>query len=126
MKCKHKHLKKSLSCKMCYYKNKNRKRGYHWSEDAKEKRLAEKNPNWHGDGVTYIQLHVCVASRLKRPSKCPKCKRKNYLDLANKGIYDRNLKNWEWLCRRCHMKKDGRLSIMKQKGQKKDWSLYKS
>jgi len=30
-------------------------------------------------------------------------------DLANKGTYDRKLKNWEWLCRKCHMIKDGRM-----------------
>ena len=30
-------------------------------------------------------------------------------DLANKGIYNRNFDNWEWLCRKCHMLSDGRL-----------------
>jgi len=35
------------------------------------------------------------------------------MDLANKGIYDRNPDNWEWLCRKCHMTKDGRVNMNK-------------
>lgn len=55
-------------------------------------------------------LHVYVARRLEKPSVCADCKAIPPRDLANKGVYDRDLKNWEWLCRRCHMLKDGRLA----------------
>jgi hypothetical protein len=70
--------------------------------------LAEKNGMWRGDNVGYASLHIWVAKRKKKPIVCNKCKKSPPYDLANKGIYNRKLKNWEWLCRRCHMKKDGR------------------
>lgn len=46
---------------------------------------------------------------MSKPDLCPKCHIRPAIDLANKGIYDRNLSNWEWLCRKCHMESDGRL-----------------
>lgn len=71
---------------------------------------AENNKNWKGSSVKYGALHTWVKRRIVKPDVCPKCKeKKSILDLANKGIYDRNLNNWEYLCRKCHMETDGRL-----------------
>ena len=82
-------------------------------EDRKkcsENKLAEKNPMWKGDAVGRGALHTWIRKRKPRLPFCEECKQpKTWLDLANKGTYDRNLKNWEWLCRRCHMTKDGRI-----------------
>jgi len=72
-------------------------------------KLAENNPMWRGESVGMHQLHTWVKSRIPKPKKCECCKEVPPYDLANKGIYDRNLKNWEWLCRKCHMTKDGRI-----------------
>lgn len=71
---------------------------------------SEKNPMWKGDAAGLDALHIWVAKRLPRPKLCSDCGVKPPLDLANKGVYDRSLENWEWLCRRCHMVKDGRLT----------------
>jgi len=84
-----------------------------------ETKLAEKNPMWVGDSVKYFPLHKWVKSRLPKPALCNMCKKVPPLDLANKGIYNRDLCNWEWLCRRCHMLSDGRMNNLKQYGQKK-------
>lgn len=72
-------------------------------------KLEEKNPMWKGDKVGYSKLHEWIKSRIEKPKLCPKCKKRNTHDLANKGVYDRNLENWEWLCRKCHMDSDGRM-----------------
>lgn len=72
-------------------------------------RIGEKNPIWKGDKVGIPSLHMWVKRRKKKPELCVRCRKEKPRDLANKGVYDRNLKNWEWLCRRCHMQKDGRL-----------------
>jgi hypothetical protein len=77
-------------------------------------RMGEGNPNWTGDNVGDKGLHRWVERRLKKPKKCECCKKNKPYDLANKGVYDRNLENWEWLCRKCHMTKDGRLNNLKQ------------
>lgn len=76
--------------------------------NASESKIEEKNPMWKGDSVGYAALHEWVTSRMPSPGVCEDCGKKSRLDLANKGKYDRNLDNWEWLCRMCHMKKDGR------------------
>jgi len=48
--------------------------------------------------------------KLTKPKLCQDCKKKPPYDLANiSQEYKRDLSDWEWLCRKCHMKKDGRL-----------------
>ena len=76
---------------------------------------AEKNGNWKGDKVGYVQLHTWVKRRISKPELCFSCKDRPPLDLANiTGIYSRALDNWTWLCRRCHMLSDGRMKNLKQ------------
>ena len=102
----------SLSCS---YKS---KIGYTHTEETKQLqskvKLGNKNPNWKGNNVGYNALHRFVERRLRKPKFCQNCKKVPPYDLANKGIYNRELKNWWWLCRHCHMKIDGRLKNLKQ------------
>jgi len=83
-------------------------------KDSSQRMMAENNPNWKGDKVGLNGLHIWLKRRLKKPKNCQKCKINNVYDLANKGIYDRNFNNWEWLCRKCHMKSDGRIDKLSQ------------
>ena len=71
----------------------------------------KKNPNWAGDKVGYSALHGWIKYRILKSDCCEKClKRSDKLDLANiSQKYKRDLDDWEWLCRRCHMIKDGRM-----------------
>lgn len=84
-------------------------RGKFVSEKTKAKMRGSNNPQWAGDKVGYISLHAWVRRRLIKPELCPTCNLRPAYDLANKGVYDRNLDNWEYLCRKCHMIKDGRM-----------------
>jgi hypothetical protein len=55
-----------------------------------------------------------VAKRLLKPLLCVDCKKLPSYDLANiSQNYSRDLSDWEWLCRKCHMTKDGRLENFK-------------
>lgn len=88
----------------------------HSAETLKRMRTIKKgenNPNWKGDKVGYDGVHAHIKTVLKKTKVCNECKLKKPLDLANKGVYNRNVVNWEWLCRRCHMLKDGRLEAFK-------------
>lgn len=73
------------------------------------------NSNWRGDNLTLQGLHKWVRGAKPKPKLCEKCKIKPPLDLANispvfnQETYTRDLKNWWWLCRSCHMIIDGRL-----------------
>jgi hypothetical protein len=72
------------------------------------------NSNWKGNNVGYNALHKWVKQNLIKPKVCQSCFLSKPFDLANKGIYDRNLNNWWWLCRKCHMIIDGRLERLKK------------
>lgn len=77
-------------------------------------KIGEKNPAWKGDEVSYAPLHIWVRRYLKRPKKCPVCLKRKKLEVANKsGKYLRDLKDWKWICRRCHQKEDGRLDAFR-------------
>jgi hypothetical protein len=81
---------------------------------AKENR-GEKNGMWKGEGVGYGALHEYVKSHLTQPLNCEKCGLPKKLDLANRsGDYKRDLRDWEYLCRKCHMENDGRLAKMRK------------
>lgn len=76
----------------------------------------EQNGQWKGDNVGYIALHAWVKRRLVNPEVCERCNKKDKkLDLANiSNKYLRRLDDWEWLCRKCHMEKDGRMFNLTQ------------
>lgn len=108
--------KKSFSNHMRWHKGLMDKASY------KGINLAEKNGNWVGNTIRSMpNLHIWVRGRLKEPSVCPKCnEQKKKLDLANKnGLYTRDLNNWNYLCRSCHMKEDGRLEALHSKEKRK-------
>lgn len=74
------------------------------------------NPNWKGDQIrSNSALHTWIRRNYPKPDLCQMCKQKPPYDLANKSntynaeTYNRDIKNWEWLCRQCHMLKDGRM-----------------
>jgi hypothetical protein len=78
-------------------------------------KIMEKNPQWKGDKVGYDALHGWIRHHKPKPELCERCKAKPPRDLANiSGKYLRDINDFEWLCRKCHMEKDGRL---------KDWVI---
>ena len=77
-------------------------------------KMEEKNPSWKGNSVGYTALHNWIKSRLPKPVSCSNCGKKKAIDLANiSQKYKRDLFDWEWLCRSCHMIKDGRMAILR-------------
>lgn len=87
-------------------------------ETASKRQMGENNGSWKGDKVKYAGLHMWVRARLPKPDVCDICRKDPPRDLANKGVYDRDLQNWEWLCRRCHMWSDGRMTQLIENGLK--------
>lgn len=67
------------------------------------------NTNWKGDNVSYRALHGYIQRHKKKPEFCECCKKNKPSDLANiSGEYKRDINDFEWLCRDCHMQKDNR------------------
>lgn len=73
--------------------------------------IGSKNGQWKGKKAGYSALHAWVKRHLNPTKLCQLCNKVPPYDLANiSQEYKRDLKDWEWLCRKCHMKKDGRLT----------------
>ncbi|HJT49800.1 MAG TPA: NUMOD3 domain-containing DNA-binding protein [Nitrososphaeraceae archaeon] len=65
------------------------------------------HPLFKGDYVGKHALHDFVRKRLPIPALCEICNIVPPRDLANvTGKYHRELSNWKYLCRGCHMKLD--------------------
>ena len=77
----------------------------------KGQKMGNKNGMWKGDKVGYFSLHEWVRIHKPKPESCEICKLVKGLEIANiSQEYKRDLSDWEWICRRCHMQKDGRLA----------------
>jgi len=78
-------------------------------------KMNEKNSQWKGDKVKYISLHNWTRRHKPQPELCENCKEFPPYDLANiSGNYKRDINDFEWLCRRCHMNKDGRIKNLRR------------
>lgn len=84
----------------------------------------EKHWNWKGDTVKYGSLHDYLKYHFSKFNKCFQCNEIKNLDLDNiSQKYKRELSDWEWLCRRCHMIKDGRMEKLIINNKKRVLSL---
>lgn len=78
--------------------------------NLKKECIGEKNHNWTGDNVSYEGLHLWIKRHKPKSDKCEHCGKNGKLDAANlSGKYKRDIKDFRWLCRKCHMKIDGRI-----------------
>ena len=100
-------------CKSC--SNRDRAGKYKWSESAKENRKGSGNPKWAGDMVSFRGLHSWVRRSKPKTVFCERCGNVPPFDVANiSGHYHRDINDFEWLCRSCHMNDDGRKGNLKQ------------
>lgn len=88
--------------------------GKHLSKEIRKKiglaQFGEKNPRWKGDKISNRTLHEWIRKYKSKPDLCEECKEIPPIDVANiSGKYKRDIKDYRWLCRSCHMKSDGRL-----------------
>lgn len=69
---------------------------------------------WKGDKAGYVAIHKWVIRNKPCDGKCEMCGEYKKLDAANiSQKYYRSINDFEWLCRKCHMKKDRRHNFRK-------------
>jgi len=76
-------------------------------------KLGNKNPIWKGDKVGYPGIHAFIRRHKPKPAACEICYKITRLDLANchpSGEYTRNINDYRYICRKCHMTTDGRIN----------------
>ena len=79
-----------------------------------DSKMGAKNPQWK-ENPLYRTLHHWVRRNKPKVTKCENCKEKKKLEVANvSGKYKRDVNDYQWLCRSCHMKSDGRFKNLKQ------------
>lgn len=77
--------------------------------------IGSKNGQWKGNDVSQKALHDYIKYHFENPGKCEICGSTKFVELSNKSnLYFREFKDWEWVCRRCHMTKDGRINNLRQ------------
>lgn len=108
-----------MICDCCNFKSDNKKsisnhKRMHKGKTNKGKHIniGEKNGMWKGDLISKKgTLHEWIRNHKPKPKYCEDCKIKDPFDLANiSQKYLRDINDFEWLCRSCHMQKDGRLN----------------
>jgi len=98
--------------------------GKHHSEESRRKmsenslkKYGEKNPMWKGDEVGFTGIHAWVRRNKRKSDVCEICGEQKPYDLANiSGEYKRDINDYQWLCRKCHMMEDGRLNDLNKCG----------
>ena len=89
------------------------KKGYRQSQDhiAKRKRFGDQHPNWKGDAITEKSGRSRAIRAFPMIGRCVKCgASKAERHHKNGNTADNSPENIEIVCRRCHMKEDGRLA----------------
>jgi hypothetical protein len=75
----------------------------------KKQYTQRKKKRVHRHRMKYWTLHRWVRSRKLKPEFCVSCRVSPPVDIANiSGNYKVDLNDFEWLCRKCQMEKDGR------------------
>jgi len=82
---------------------------------TKEYQEGENNWNWRGDNVSIRGIHKWLRHNYPHPNKCEECgKITDNLDLMNLDHkYRRNIEDYIYACRSCHLKYDYKMGFRK-------------
>lgn len=84
----------------------------------KVRRMKARKTNWirpTWDNLLYESKHAYIRRHKPKPLFCEECHKVSPIDVANiSGLYLRDINDYRWLCRKCHMKSDGRLEKFKE------------
>ena len=78
------------------------------SEANQDINKGKNNGMWKGDNVGYRALHEYIRKYKPEPERCKICgKKTDKLELSNKDHrYTRNIEDYWYLCRKCHLRYD--------------------
>jgi len=69
--------------------------------------------NWKGDKAKYQAIHIWVRRNKPKPKLCVLCGKRKARDLANiSGDYRRDINDYQYLCRKCHIRFDKKIKAI--------------
>lgn len=78
--------------------------------------VADKHPKWKDNDIGYIKMHEWIRKYYPRPKLCQICGINSKLDAANiSGKYLREINDWLYLCRKCHINYDKNKKVMNER-----------
>ena len=84
---------------------------------------AKHNGMWKGSKVGYRALHSWIRRNKLKPDYCEICHILPPKQVANiSGKYERNINDFQWLCIKCHLIKDGTINNLNHNKTKKEES----
>lgn len=86
--------------------------------------MSDLYPNFSGTVAEYKALHKWIRVTFPTPVECDHCKsqvakRYDWASIDNR--YTKLREDWEYLCRSCHIKSDGRINQL-NKGGAENWA----
>jgi len=79
-----------------------------WYKENPNRAFGIRNVNWKGNKVKYFALHSWIRRHKPKRELCEICKKNPPKQLANiSGRYKRDVNDFQWLCIKCHVYKDG-------------------
>ncbi len=83
---------------------------------TRTQQLGPGNSNWAGKSAGYGAIHDWIRRNKPKLDACEGCGEVPPRDLANiSGDYMRDIRDFEWLCRLCHMTSDGRRARLSER-----------
>lgn len=79
--------------------------------------MSDLYPNFNGTVAEYKALHKWIRTNFPVPAECDHCSKqdaKRYDWAAIDNRYTKLREDWEYLCRSCHIKSDGRIDQLKK------------
>lgn len=102
------HLGRDTNSCGCLRRSRNKKR----MKERMKGLVGRECAKWQGENIGYAGIHAWARKNKPKPEFCECCNANAPRDCANiSQEYRRDLNDFEWLCRRCHMATDGRLAI---------------
>lgn len=85
------------------------------NRDKLRGKVGKGHPMWR-NSRNYFTIHKWVRYHKAKIQLCECCGEVKPHDCANiSGEYKRDIDDYEWLCRRCHQTKDGRMDFLKSR-----------
>ena len=74
-----------------------------------EAQSMNRNGMWK-ENPGYFAIHCWIKRHKSKPELCDNCGLKKPVEITNiSGKYKRDINDFKWLCRKCHMESDGRM-----------------